>query len=980
MSAVGAWGRPRWAGAFGLCVVLATLGGLLGGVAEAQAATLYAYAGGTSAGASCPQTATTAVQCSLGTALTDAKAGDTVMLATPGQSAGGGNYIGNWSIGTTGTSASEPVTIDGSGVTDATLDGNGGSATGCTTGTCNGPILFVQPSTYVRVQDLTIQNADNTMNGVGGGIDNAQDGTVTVANATLTDNIAVIGAGIENSYNGPSESTLAVTDSTFTGNTSVMFGGAIDNGDDGAGTATITDSTFSANQVTDGDGGAVDNGDSDGAGSVTVTGSTFTDNSASMDGGAIDNADNGNFATTLTVTDSTFSGNHASVEGGAIDNARAAGQGSAIVSDSTFSGDQSPTGGEISTSDNGGGSLAVVDSTLDSGGGGDITADVQAGNGEVTVAGDVFASSCQRVNGTWTDDGYNVGADATCFNGGTGDVNAQPPAALGLGPLAGNGGTTQTMALEPGSPAIGIVPANASVTVNANQVSLCSGTDQRGDPRPGSGDTACDAGAFETSLDTVSTAIACTPASLSTGDASTCTATVTDTAASAASTPTGTVMFTTSPSTGAFTGAGNCTLATGTGAGSGAASCQVTFTPSGAGSFTVTGAYGGDDEHQAGSGRSGSIGVLDPISTAIGCTPASLSLGSAITCTATVTDTATNSPSTPTGTITFTASPNTGVFSGSGSCTLAADAGAGVASCQVTFTPSAAASYTVSASYGGDGSHQPSRGSGAGAAGSPVTVTAVLPEDTGAPAISGTPTAGAVLGCSTGQWSGTKPLSYSYQWSRDGTPLVGVTSAVYTVIALDEGTTLTCTVTAANQAGSGKPATSAGVQVPVPYVAACPKASGALAGTRLGLIHLGMTSAEARHAYAHSSSRGQAFEQFFCLTPIGVRVGYASPRLLKTAGAAERRKLQNRVVWASTSDPYFAILGIRPGATLKAAEQRLPHGNLIPIGLNDWYLAPAGASTAVLKVRDGTVQEIGIANRQLTRTRAGQRTLMTSFE
>ena len=46
-----------------------------------------------------------------------------------------------------------------------------------------GPILFVQSSTYVRVQDVTIQNADNTMNGVGGGIDNAQDGTVTMSNS-----------------------------------------------------------------------------------------------------------------------------------------------------------------------------------------------------------------------------------------------------------------------------------------------------------------------------------------------------------------------------------------------------------------------------------------------------------------------------------------------------------------------------------------------------------------------------------------------------------------------------------------------------------------------------------------------------------------------------------------------------------------------------------------------------------------------------
>jgi hypothetical protein len=85
-------------------------------------------------------------------------------------------------------------------------------------------------------------------------------------------------------------------------------------------------------------------------------------------------------------------------------------------------------------------------------------------------------------------------------------------------------------------------------------------------------------------------------------------------------------------------------------------------------------------------------------------------------------------------------------------------------------------------------------------------------------------------------------------------------------------------------------------------------------------------------------------------------------------------------VWASTSSPVYDVRGIRPGATLSSAEGLLPHGNLLRVGANDWYLAPAGAATAVLKVRGGIVQEIGIGDKRLTRTRSAQFVFMTSFD
>jgi hypothetical protein len=73
-------------------------------------------------------------------------------------------------------------------------------------------------------------------------------------------------------------------------------------------------------------------------------------------------------------------------------------------------------------------------------------------------------------------------------------------------------------------------------------------------------------------------------------------------------------------------------------------------------------------------------------------------------------------------------------------------------------------------------------------------------------------------------------------------------------------------------------------------------------------------------------------------------------------------------------------MGVQPGAVLEAASRRLHVGKVLPIGLNDWYLAPAGSVTAVLKVRHGVVEEVGIADRALTLTRKRQTTFMHSFE
>lgn len=102
---------------------------------------------------------------------------------------------------------------------------------------------------------------------------------------------------------------------------------------------------------------------------------------------------------------------------------------------------------------------------------------------------------------------------------------------------------------------------------------------------------------------TTITTVVCSPSSVMAGQATTCTATVSDAPTSAQGTPGGTVDFGSSDA-GSF-GGGPCTLS-----GSGpSASCSVSYTPTavGSGSHTVTASYGGDGLHNTSSGTTSVI-------------------------------------------------------------------------------------------------------------------------------------------------------------------------------------------------------------------------------------------------------------------------------------------------------------------------------------------------------------------------------------
>jgi hypothetical protein len=409
------------------------------------------------------------------------------------------------------------------------------------------------------------------------------------------------------------------------------------------------------------------------------------------------------------------------------------------------------------------------------------------------------------------------------------------------------------------------------------------------------------------------------------------------------------------------------------------------FTASSPGTYCFRANYDGDPSYgsSADAGAAECFTVL-PDTTATSSAPSASSVvvGTGVSDTATVTNE--KGSTAPTGSVTFGVC---GPLTSGGGCTGGA-ASLGTSSTTPgktntlsatsdSFTAKSTGHYCFEASYVGDSDHGASSDTGSDEC-FEVTAKAVAPTNTALPAISGTAKEGETLTCSEGTWSGTSPLTYSYQWNASGGPIAGATSSTYKVPTIDEGQSLTCTVTAKNSGGSAS-ATSGVVKVAIKPAATCPAATGHMTGTSIGLLRLGMTRRQAQRAYHHYSSRGYEYKDYFCLTPRGVRVGLASPKLLGHLPASQRSGLTGKVVWVSTSNLSYSIDGVRADNPLSFALKRLGRATLLKIGANDWYLIHKGSATIVLKVRQGQVQEIGVADSRLTKTRAEESLLMHSF-
>ncbi len=90
----------------------------------------------------------------------------------------------------------------------------------------------------------------------------------------------------------------------------------------------------------------------------------------------------------------------------------------------------------------------------------------------------------------------------------------------------------------------------------------------------------------------------------------------------------------------------------------------------------------------------------------------------------------------------------------------------------------------------------------------PIGTEATTPENTALPTIEGPLTAGQTLTASTGSWSGSEPISYSYQWQRcnqlgdECVEIEHATGETYTLTTADISSTIRVIVNATNTAAS----------------------------------------------------------------------------------------------------------------------------------------------------------------------------------
>jgi hypothetical protein len=127
----------------------------------------------------------------------------------------------------------------------------------------------------------------------------------------------------------------------------------------------------------------------------------------------------------------------------------------------------------------------------------------------------------------------------------------------------------------------------------------------------------------------------------------------------------------------------------------------------------------------------------------------------------------------------------------------------------VDFEPTSSGAKSASLSFSDDASGSPQSLALSG-----TGVSATAPVNTSLPSLTGSAYEGEALGTSTGAWSGTGPMSFTYAWqdcNASGGSCVsisGATASTYTLQASDVGATVVAAVTATNAAGSAT-ATSA---------------------------------------------------------------------------------------------------------------------------------------------------------------------------
>jgi hypothetical protein len=167
--------------------------------------------------------------------------------------------------------------------------------------------------------------------------------------------------------------------------------------------------------------------------------------------------------------------------------------------------------------------------------------------------------------------------------------------------------------------------------------------------------------------------------------------------------------------------------------------------------------------------------------------------------------------------------------------------------------------------------------------------------------------------------------------------------------------------------------------VPPLPATACPVPTGQVTATTLGPVTLGATRGHERRTLPRYTARNYHTDNYCLYDGSGIRVGYASPKLLGSTTSITHAAIMGRIVLALTANPCYTIDDIRHGTPLASAARHLHLAPAIHTGRNHWYIIPGTTSNLVLKVRHGVINEIGIATKSLTSTRSAQRALLISF-
>ena len=348
----------------------------------------------------------------------------------------------------------QAMTFTVDSTTDATEANPGDGICDDGTGACTLRAAIQEANAFGGADTITLPAGTYMLSIVG------RDDTAAAGDLDITEDLTLSGAGagattidadgIDRVFQVLSGATVVITDVTITGGSSAS-GGGINN----QGTLTMTNSTISGNSASVGGGGLFN------AKTLTMTNSTVSGNSGGLFGGGIRN----DRSTRMTLTNSTVSSNFASF-GGGIDNF-----GTLTLTNSTISGN--------AASNTGGGIAGLRTLTL--------THTIVAGNTAPKYA------DCSA-GGTLISLGFNlVGAGTGCPFRGPGDITVSPADVftMVLGPLADNGGPTQTHALLSGSPAVDGGDPTECTDDQGNPLT----TDQRGVAQPQG--PACDIGAYE---------------------------------------------------------------------------------------------------------------------------------------------------------------------------------------------------------------------------------------------------------------------------------------------------------------------------------------------------------------------------------------------------------------------------------------------------------------------------------------------------